>query len=114
MRVKRGDVVLVDYPFGSGGGKVRPSLVVQNNRDNGRLMNTIIVQISSNVSRVHESTQCLIELSREPASGLMRDSATIATNVLTIGQGDILRVLGELSAEAMERVDECLRTAFHL
>ena len=42
MSVRRGDVVLVDYPFTTGGGKVRPALVVQNDRDNGRLMNTII------------------------------------------------------------------------
>jgi mRNA-degrading endonuclease toxin of MazEF toxin-antitoxin module len=33
MRVNRGDVVLVDYPFGTGGVKVRPALVVQNDRD---------------------------------------------------------------------------------
>src|SRR5208337_5242231 len=29
MRVNRGDVVLVDYPFTTGGAKVRPALVVQ-------------------------------------------------------------------------------------
>ncbi len=29
MRVNRGNVVLVDYPFTTGGAKVRPALVVQ-------------------------------------------------------------------------------------
>jgi mRNA-degrading endonuclease toxin of MazEF toxin-antitoxin module len=29
MRVNRGDVVLVDYPFTTGGAKVLPALVVQ-------------------------------------------------------------------------------------
>jgi hypothetical protein len=33
MTVNRGDVVLVDYPFTTGGAKVRPALVVQNDRD---------------------------------------------------------------------------------
>jgi mRNA-degrading endonuclease toxin of MazEF toxin-antitoxin module len=33
MNVRRGDVVLVHYPFTSGvGGSLRPALVVQNNR----------------------------------------------------------------------------------
>jgi hypothetical protein len=36
MRVNRGDVVLVDYPFTTGGAKVLPALVVQNDRDNAR------------------------------------------------------------------------------
>ncbi len=33
MNVQRGDVVLVDYPYTTGGGtKVRPVLVIQNDR----------------------------------------------------------------------------------
>jgi mRNA-degrading endonuclease toxin of MazEF toxin-antitoxin module len=57
MRVKRGDVVLVDYPFTTGGVRVRPALVNQNDRDNARLTNTIIAQISGNTFRVHEANQ---------------------------------------------------------
>jgi mRNA interferase MazF len=78
MRVNRGDVVLVDYPFTTGGAKVRPALVVQNDRDNARMTNTIIAQISSNTARVTEATQHLIELTVEPGCGLARDSALIA------------------------------------
>ncbi len=111
MRVNRGDVVLVDYPFTTGGAKVRPALVVQNDRDNARLTNTIVAQISGNITRVHEASQHLIELSAEPGCGLARDSALIATNLLTMHQGDILRVLGSLSAATMAQVDDCLRVA---
>jgi mRNA interferase MazF len=114
MPVSRGDVVLVDYPFTAGGTKVRPALVVQNDRDNARLTNTILVQISGNTSRIHEPTQLLIELAAEPGCGLMRDSAVIATNLLTVDQGDVLRVLGALSAAAMTRVDQCLKVALAL
>ena len=56
MKVKRGDVVLVDYPFTTGGAKVRPALVVQNERDNTRMTNTIVAQISGNTARVTEPT----------------------------------------------------------
>jgi mRNA-degrading endonuclease toxin of MazEF toxin-antitoxin module len=41
MNVRRGEVVLVDFPYGGGGSKVRPALVIQNDRDNVRLLNTM-------------------------------------------------------------------------
>jgi mRNA-degrading endonuclease toxin of MazEF toxin-antitoxin module len=94
MRVNRGDVVLVDYRFTTGGAKVRPALVVQNDRDNSRMTNTAVAQISGNTTRVNEATQYLIELAAEPGSGLASDSALIATNLLTMRQSDIVRVLG--------------------
>jgi mRNA interferase MazF len=114
MKVTRGDVVLVDYPFTAGGAKVRPALVVQNDRDNARMANTVVAQISGNTARVSEATQHLIELAADPGCGLTRDSALIATNLLTMRQSDILRVLGTLSAATMAQIDECLRVALGL
>lgn len=114
MKANRGDVVLVDYPFTTGGAKVRPALVVQNDRDNARMTNTIVAQISGNTARVSEATQHLIQLAAEPGSGLARDSALIATNLLTMHQSDIPRVLGSLSAATMAQIDECLKVALGL
>ena len=88
MTVNRGDVVLVDYPFTTGGAKVRPALVVQNDRDNVRMTNTIVAQISGNTARANEATQHLIELAAEPGCGRARDSALVATNLLMIPIGD--------------------------
>jgi mRNA interferase MazF len=63
MNVQRGDVVLVDYPYAAGSGtKVRPVLVIQNDRDNQRLLNTIVAQITSVTRRALEPTQLLIEI----------------------------------------------------
>ncbi len=63
MNIQRGDVVLVDYPYAAGGGaKVRPVLVIQNDRDNQRLLNTIVAQITSVTRRALEPTQVLIEI----------------------------------------------------
>ena len=104
MTVNRGDVVLVDYPFTTGGAKVRPALVVQNDRDNARMTHTIVAQISGTTPRVNEATQHLIELAAEPGCGLARESALVATNLLTMQQSDILRVLGALSAAKMRRI----------
>ena len=44
------------------GAKVRPALVVQNDRDNQRLLNTIVAQVTGMTKRSLESTQVLIEL----------------------------------------------------
>jgi mRNA-degrading endonuclease toxin of MazEF toxin-antitoxin module len=49
MTILRGDVVLAWFPFASGsGGKRRPCVVVQNDADNRKLANTMIVQITTN------------------------------------------------------------------
>ena len=114
MRVNRGDIVLVYYPFTTGGAKVRSALVVHNDRDNARITNTIVAQISDNSARVDEATQHLIELSAEPGRGLARASALVATNLLTMHQSDILRVLESLSAATMAQIVECLRVALGL
>jgi mRNA interferase MazF len=52
MNIQRGDIVLVDYPYISSGlTKVRPVVVIQNDRDNHRLKNTIVAQITSITQR---------------------------------------------------------------
>ena len=64
MNVRRGDIVLVLYPFVSGrGGSRRPAPIVQNDADNTRLRNTIVTQITANLRRVAEPTHLLIEWS---------------------------------------------------
>ena len=115
---KRGDVVLVRFPFSSGAGsKVRPALVVQNDTNNQRLANTIIVMITSTVARASvEATQVLVEL-RTPAgrrSGLLHDSAVKCENLFTIEQSLILRTIGSLPPEMMSKVTDCLKASLDL
>lgn len=114
MNVQRGDVVLLDYPYSSGGGaKVRPALVVKNDRDNQRLTNTIVVQITSVTRRVLEPTQVLIEISSADGqpSGLRQDSVVNCVNILTLDKGKMLRQLGTLSGPLRQKVNACLMAA---
>jgi mRNA interferase MazF len=114
MTIKRGDVVLAWYPFSSGaGGKRRPCLVVQNNRDNTRLTNTIVAQITSNLRAAGEPTQLLIEVSSPEGqqSGLLHDSLISCNNLATIEQSLIVKVIGSLPPAVMHKVDDCLRAA---
>lgn len=90
MNIRRGDVVLLDYPYSSGGGaKVRPALIVQNDRDNHRLTNTIVAQITSVTRRALEPTQLLIEISSPEGqqSGLRQNSVVNCVNILTLDKG---------------------------
>ena len=64
MSINRGDVVVVDWPFAAGAGsKPRPALVIQNNADNARMTNTIIVMFTSVTRRSADPTHLLIDLS---------------------------------------------------
>lgn len=117
MKLSRGDVVLVDMPFASGKGwKVRPALVVQNDRDNRRLTNVIVAMITTQTQRAHEPTQLFIDVATPDgrASGLVRDSVVNCVNLYTVESGRVLRVLGSLAASLMQRVNECLKVALDL
>ena len=78
MTVTRGDVVLVHFPFASGrGAKVRPALVVQSDHNNASMANTIVVQITTNLHRMGEPTQILVDPATPDGrpSGLVSQSA---------------------------------------
>jgi mRNA interferase MazF len=63
MSVRRGDVVLLQAPFTTrAGAKTRPMLVVQNDRNNSRMANTILAFITTNTSRASEPTQVLVDV----------------------------------------------------
>jgi mRNA interferase MazF len=117
MNVQRGDLVLLDYPYASGGGaKVRPALVVQNDRENQRLANTIVVQITSVTRRALEPTQLLVEVStfEGQLSGLRQDSVVNCANIVTLEKAKILRKLGTLPDSLLQQVNACLMTALGL
>jgi mRNA-degrading endonuclease toxin of MazEF toxin-antitoxin module len=118
MNVKRGDVVLVNYPFASiPGSKVRPAVVVQCNRNNTRLGNTIIVQVTSRTKfATTEPTQLLIRAGSVVGrqAGLVRDSAISCENIFTVRSDAIIRKIGTLTYDAMDQVSDCLKVSLEL
>jgi mRNA-degrading endonuclease toxin of MazEF toxin-antitoxin module len=118
MKVGRGDVVLVNYPFASGSaGKVRPAVVVQCDRNNSRLDNTIIAQITSRTRYAkNESTQLLITAASPEGqqAGLIIDSAVSCENLYTIRRDAIVRKIGTLAVDLMKMVDGCLKASLGL
>jgi mRNA interferase MazF len=117
MNVQRGDIVLVDFPYASGtGGKVRPALVIQNDRDNGRLHNTILIQITGTTHRALEATQVLIEIGTPEGqqTGLLLDSVVNCVNLATVERSKILKKLGTLPDVLLRKVNDALKTALEL
>src|SRR5258708_4761417 len=99
MSYIRGDIVILNAPFITRpGSKLRPMLVIQNDRNNARMSNTILATITTNISRAHESTQVLIDITAPEGqhSGLLATSVVACENLLTVSQRQIVRKIGTL------------------
>ena len=113
----RGDVVLVDFPFSDGaGGKVRPALVVQNDRDNQKIHKTVIAMITGNLRRRNDPSHFLIDPADADgaSAGLAGLSVVSCNNLFTIDQAAILRRLGHLSDVLKQQLGDCLKSALEL
>jgi mRNA-degrading endonuclease toxin of MazEF toxin-antitoxin module len=118
MNILRGDIVLADLPFTDrSGGKRRPALVVQCDRNNRRLEDVIVVMITSAMQRAAtEPTQLLIDVD-SPAgkrSGLLHTSAVKCEHLITLHRQFLGRVIGHLTPELMQQVDGCLKESLGL
>ncbi|MCI0334815.1 MAG: type II toxin-antitoxin system PemK/MazF family toxin [Planctomycetes bacterium] len=117
MKFARGDIILADLPYSDRtGSKVRPALIVQNDRNNARLDDVIVAMITRTTTRTMESTQLLIDVTTASgtASGLLHTSAVKCEHLLTLHRTFIQRAIGRLSDPLMAQVDECLKASLGL
>lgn len=115
--MKRGEIVLVDFPYTDGrSSKMRPALVVQNDVDNVRLRDTIVAMITGNIRHAQERTHFLVDpaTTEGATSGLHGPSCVLGRHLFTVRQSLITRSLGHLSEDVMQRVDEVLKVALGL
>lgn len=116
--IRRGDVVIATFPYvGGGASKNRPAVVVQGDRLNSQIQNTLVAMITGNTRLVgREPTQFLIDpgTPEGSSSGLRQQSAVKCENVMTIAQADILQTVGHLSDVLKRKLDACLRAALEL
>lgn len=104
-------------PFTGGvSSKVRPAVVVQSDRDNSRLVNTIVAMITSRTHRAAEPTQVLIQIGNAEGrqTGLIMDSVVNCSNLFTVEQAKVLRKLGRVSPALWAKVADGLKAAFDL
>jgi len=117
--LRRGDVVLVSFPFVAGGElerKRRPALIVQSDRYNRRRAAVILVAITS--SRMHHELPSKVAVSMDSPegreAGLRLDSVVDCQTVVTVPREAIQDRLGRLPVETMRRVDRALEDALGL
>jgi mRNA interferase MazF len=113
LSFRRGDVVLVPFPFITdfGQSKPRPALVIQNDVGNRFSSNLIVAAISSRVpDKVYPTNHHL----RAGTAGLDRDSVVLASVILTIPKTSVLKHLGHLDEANLQAVDACLRVSLAL
>lgn len=113
--MRRGDIVIVDFPFSDRtGSRVRPALVVQADDLNRSLDDTVLVMITSSSRRVVGHASQLLVDSAHPdyqRAGFKTDSLIQCNILLTLDQALILKTIGSLSGATMLQVDACLKSA---
>ena len=100
MQFSRGDVVLVLFPYSNlRTAKRRPALVVQADRLQTGLNQTIVAMISSNLARAgHPSRVKVTKSSSEGQQmGIHSDSIIMTDNLATVHESEIDRSIGHLS-----------------
>ena len=118
MKYVRGDIILADLPYTDrSGSKIRPALVVQNDRNNARLDDVILTMITRTTTRTtSEPTQLLIDVTTPSgqATGLLHTSAVKCEHLITLHQKFVQRVIGHLPDALMRQIDDCLRASLGL
>ena len=118
MNVRRGDVVILDFPQAPGQPpKRRPAVVVQSDHNNGRLTNSIFAMVTSNIRlATTEPAQVLIDVATPDGqrTGLTRTSAVKCENLYTLPQATVLKTIGQLSPVLLQQVDDALKASLGL
>jgi mRNA interferase MazF len=107
MKIKRGDIWLIDlkYGFGSEQGGVRPCLVVQNNIGNTYSPTTVICPITSK-KKNFDATHVSIML--EAPSSIMCEQVRV------VDTKRIKKFIGVVPEEVLREVEEKLKVTFAL
>jgi mRNA interferase MazF len=108
--VNRGDVVVVDWPYSDRtGSKLRPAVVVQADYLNAVLDDRVLVQITTTRHGM-PGTEVELDPAAETASGLLHLSYAFCPNVMTADPAVVERTIGVLSAQAMQKIEACLKS----
>jgi mRNA interferase MazF len=119
MNYKRGDIVLLPFPFVTIDGivrKARPAPVISDHTIERRFDDVILAGITSQRVDDIERTEFLIEENHKhfAATGLAKTSVVRCEYVMTVPAETIARKLGKLSKNLMVQVDKKLKISLGL
>ncbi len=110
---RRGEVYLVgfDPTIGAEIKKTRPALIIQNDIGNRNSPLTIVAAITSQFGQPLYPHQALLPAGE---GGVRVDSAILLNQVRTVDKKRLLKSLGKVSADTMEKVDRALQISLGL
>ena len=111
MNYKRGDVVILPFPFVTSSGtqqKARPALIISDHSIRRRFGDLILAGITSQRIDDVMDTEFLIDEQAEcfAQSGLKKSSVVRGEYLMTIPKDLVARKLGELQEDVMKLIDE--------
>jgi mRNA interferase MazF len=116
-RLKRGSIVLVRYPFTDlSSAKVRPAVVVSPEPFLSQGDDILLLFISSVIPADPLPSDFVLSPQHPsfPATGLKYLSVFRGHKITVLKKSLVQRVLGELDAELLTRLDTCLKAALGL
>ena len=118
MSVRRGEVVIVDFPYSNQTGrKVRPALVIQADLLNQlQPADTILAAIARWHRSDRTATEYAIDISTVEGqrTGILTKSVVQCWNLTPYTPARILQVIGKLPDAAMQQVNACLKAALDI
>lgn len=113
-KCKRGDIVLVNFPFSDlSGAKSHPALVVQSDNLQTGMSQSIVAMITTNLQRTGSSRVIFGPGDTSwQQMGLTRTWVIVTDNLATLADREIFKVLGHCST--MQLVDAALRVTLDL
>ena len=104
---KRGDVVLVPFPFSNQtDAKKRPAVIISSDAYNNISSDIVIMAITSQTEKTIGIGECLIQDWRD--AGLLKPSA-VKPAIATIEQTLVLKKLGKISLQDLISMDTALK-----
>lgn len=108
IKIKRGDVILVEVVFSSGvGGKLRPALVLSDNEYNKSRDEVIISGITSNLKHLHQGDTEIVAWEN---SGLKVPSLATAV-IQTVKKARIQKRLGQIEKSDFSKIEKNIAKA---
>ncbi len=119
MNYRRGDVVILPFPFVTRQGveqKARPALIISDHSITRRFGDVILAGITTRTPAALVSTELLVQPGAPEfaQSGLAKPSVIRCEYIMTIPVEIIAYKLGDLPASFMSRIDEKLRISLGL
>ena len=110
---KRGDIFLVNFDptIGSEIRKTRPAVILQNDIANRHSPITIVAAISSQFDEHLYPTEVLIKANE---GGLIVDSVALLNQLRSIDKQRLVKRLGTVKQDTMNRVDQALQLSLGL